>query len=149
MVKKIIVNLIILAIIFALGYGWIVRRIKASSGSILAAAEATNSQNADKFGVSSIKLPVKDAPGIDFPGIKRYESSVRTKYESTGGITTIEYQTHALEDVVLSYYKSELAKNDWVLQYSREKETCFIKANQKVTLKTQNIQGITYLTFVY
>ncbi len=145
MAIKIATGLVILLFVLEVGGGYFLHRAKSSLDSITSAVHIVSSQN----DANPEQLPIEDVAGADVPGITRFSALVRTKYQQSAGLTTVEYQTHYPVNQIISYYKSQLAKNDWVLDYAKEGEASFTKADQKIIVSAKNNKGITYLTISY
>lgn len=149
MAQKIALNLVILLMVLEISGALLLNKVKTTTDNFLLAANSTSSQNHEIIGVSSEQLPVEDVSGADLIGVRRYERLVRTKYHQTfNGVTAIEYQTHDLANIVLSYYKTQLAKDDWLLISSQDNHAEFLKNDQQIILKTQTNNGITMLTII-
>jgi len=144
--KRLAITLIITLLVLNLGLLYFLySKVKASADSL------STAETPGRFSLPGINnsgnVPTTDVAGEDIAtGVTRYKISVRTKYEVASGVTTVTYQTRNPASLVLGYYKTELAKNNWILQYSDNSQIIFSRNNQILTLKVSTQNGVT--TFI-
>lgn len=153
MSKKLAVTIIIILLVLNLGVGYFLYfSIRAKADSITTsakdAASTATTQNASLFGLNTSGLPKSDVEGVDPAGITRYPKAIRSVYTKQDGAETVEYKVLAPVNVVLAYYKTQLAKNDWVINFSSSDTIVFNKAAQKISITGVNKSGITTYTIV-
>jgi hypothetical protein len=81
-------------------------------------------------------LPGSDVAGQDITGVGRYQGSVRTSYSVSGGVTTVEYQTKDSPTAVLTYFKTQLASNGWILEKASNTDIKFSYGASIITIST-------------
>ena len=120
----------------------------ALSDSAKDAAGNVGSQNDSIFALNGT-LPKADVTGEDPLGLIRYKGAIRSAYTKIAdGSTSVEYQALAPVNVVLSYYKTQLAKNNWILNSSTADKIVFSKGAQTATVTAATAKGVTTYTIV-
>lgn len=132
--KRFVVTAIIILVVLNLGaVSWFYFKVKASAESATVAAE-----NATTFSsaTTDAKLPTEDVTGQDLAGLERYKSAVRTFYNKGTNSITLEYKVNVPASLILNFYKSQLATQNWILQNSKQDSTSFIKEKAKIEIET-------------
>lgn len=151
MSKKFAIITIIVLLVLNIGVGYFVfhsAQVKADelTASAKSAAGSASSQNAEMFSLNG-SLPKADVAGEDPIGLTRYKGAMRTAYtKAADGKITVEYKVLAPVNVVLSYYKTQLAKNNWILNLSTADSIVFTKDAQTVTMTAATALGVTTYT---
>lgn len=154
MSKRFALTMIFVLFLLNLGVGFgLYYQAKVSADSLASSAkDAANnatSQNFLKFGQIVGKMPKTDTEGKDISGIIRYKGSIRTGYKEAAGITTVEYKILVPANVVLGYYKTQLARGSWVLEDSSSEKITFSKEKEKITISIlDTTDGITTYNIV-
>lgn len=154
MSKRLVIFLIIILVVLNLGFvGFLYYKMKVSASEIALSADAavndaTNSKkstNLLKLTLGKSEIPKADVAGVDVPGLTRYRDDVRSSYnQNTNGTVTAEYKTTAAANVILSYYKTQLAENDWILLSADSAKIVFTKDKKNITITAAtNSNGIT------
>lgn len=142
----IIIIMILLALNLSLGYFlYYTAKVKADelTNSAKEAAGNVGSQNDTVFALNG-NLPKADVAGEDPIGLTRYKGAVRSAYtKAANGAITAEYKVLAPVNVVLSYYKTQLAKNGWILSASTADKIVFTKDAQTATVTAATAKGVT------
>lgn len=113
------------------------------------AAGRVTSQNASLFGLDTSDLPKTDVTGNDPAGITRYQKAMRSAYtKSDNGTETAEYKVLAPVNVVLVYYRTQLAKNNWILNSASDSAILFTKDAQQISISGTNVSGVTTYTMI-
>jgi hypothetical protein len=140
-----ITGIVVLLVLNAGAVYWLYAQAKASANSITSAT--SNSSRFTLPGISSsASLPTSDVAGEDLAGLQRYKGAVRTKFDNSSGVTTIEYQSKDPASTILGFYKSELAQNDWILLYSSPTKIIFSQGDKKITIEVAVQNGVTTFT---
>lgn len=151
MSKKFAIITIIVLLVLNIGVGYFVfhsAQVKADelTASAKSAAGSASSQNAEMFSLNG-SLPKTDVAGEDPLGLIRYKGAMRTAYTKTAdGKITVEYKVLAPVNVVLSYYKTQLGKNNWILNLSTADSIVFTKDAQMATMTATTALGVTTYT---
>ena len=146
--KKFAIITIVFLIIINLGVGYFIfysARSKADdlTNSAKVAASNASTQNDAKFSLNGT-LPKSDVAGEDPIGLTRYKGAVRSAYmKADDGTVKVEYKVLAPVNVILSYYKTQLAKNSWILNSSSVDSIIFTKDTQKATMTAATAKGVT------
>jgi len=149
--KKTAIIIIVFLLALNLGVGYFIfysARSKADelTASAKVAAGNASTQNDTKFNLTGT-LPKEDVAGEDPIGLIRYKGAIRTAYiKADDGTIKVEYKVLAPVNVVLSYYKTQLAKNNWILNTSATDNIIFTKDAQKVTVTAVTAKGVTTYT---
>ena len=151
MSRKFAIITIIVLLVLNIGVGYFVfysARSKADelTNSAKEAAGNASTQNDAKFSLTGT-LPKSDVEGEDPIGLIRYRGAVRSVYmKADDGTLKVEYKVLAPINVVLSYYKTQLAKNSWILNSSATDSIIFTKETQKATMTAVTAKGVTTYT---
>ncbi len=131
--KRFVVTAIIILVVLNLGVvSWFYFKMKASAESATTAAE-----NATTFSTATnTKLPNEDVVGQDLAGLERYQGAIRTFYENDLNSITLEYKSKDAASLILNFYKSQLASQNWILQNSEQDSAIFIKEKAKIEIET-------------
>lgn len=121
----------------------ILNKVKVSADSASQASQNIDSFSFSNFDSSLGKIPDKDVVGSDFEGVARYKDSVRTKYIETEKSINIEYQVKEPANLVLNYYKTLLAKSDWVVASYSSGKIEFSKDNKLISVETTSSNSVT------
>lgn len=144
--RRLVISLILILVVLNGGIiYWMFVKAKASADSL---GTATNSSFSLKD-IGSAKLPSQDVEGVEISGIQRYRGAVRTKYDSFGGVISAEYQTKDPVNLVLGYYKTQLAKNNWIIVSSNQVKIVFQKESKNISVEASAQKGITTFTIIY
>jgi len=149
--KKTAIIFLVILIVLNIGVGYFIfysARSKADelTASAKVAASNASTQNDTKFNLTGT-LPKEDAVGEDPIGLTRYKGAIRTVYtKADDGAINIEYKVLAPVNVVLGYYKTQLAKNNWILNSSAADSIIFTKETQKATMTAVTAKGVTIYT---
>lgn len=157
MSKRLAVSLIVILLVVNLGFiGFAYYKAKVSASEVVSSAStAVNSTSENKSLSNTLKLnlakkeiPTADVVGQDLGGLIRPRGDIRSSYkQNTDGTFSAEYKTTTAANVILSYYKTQLAKNNWILQSSTLGKIVFIKASQIITITaTTDSNGVTTYT---
>lgn len=95
---------------------------------------------------ADVTLPKEDVFGEDLAGIARFPGSTRTSYQKNDLSSVVEYQALDKPEKVLLYFKSLLAKDNWVLKETSPVQIQFVKADQSVLIKVAQENGLTIYT---
>ena len=144
--KRFVVTVIIILATLNLGaVGWFYFKMRASAESATTAAE-----NATTFSsaTTTTKLPNEDVAGQDLAGLERYKGAIRTFYEKDSNNSVIfEYKVNAPASLILNFYKSQLAGQNWILQNSKTDSASFIKEKAKIEIFTLENKSNKITTF--
>lgn len=149
--RKFAIITIIVLLVLNIGVGYFIfysARSKADelTNSAKVAAGNASTQNDAKFSLTG-SLPKSDVAGEDPIGLRRYKGAVRSVYaKADDGTIKVEYKVLAPVNVVLSYYKTQLAKNNWILSTSATDNIVFTKDTQKATIAAVTAKGVTTYT---
>lgn len=156
MSKRFVIVSIIILLVLNLGVAYfILRKSKTSADTITtsastAANEATTSKSSF-FDFLKGSIPKEDVAGEDPLNIVRYRGAIRTKYtkDNTDKVV-VEYKVAASKSVVLSYYRTNLARNGWILEEASPDKIIFNKGNVLVTISAQTDEkGVTTFTISF
>ena len=151
MSKKLAIIIIVFLLVLNLGVGYFIfysARSKADelTNSAKEAASNASTQNDAKFSLTGT-LPKEDVAGEDPIGLVRYKGAVRSAYsKADDGTIKVEYKVLTPVNVILSYYKTQLAKNNWILSTSAADNIVFTKDIQKATVIAATAKGVTTYT---
>lgn len=149
--KKFAIITILVLLALNIGVGYFVfysAQVKADelTASAKQAAGSASSQNAEMFSLNG-SLPKTDVAGEDPIGLIRYKGAMRTAYsKNSDGTIKVEYKVLAPVNVILSYYKSQLGKNNWILNSSSTDSIIFTKETQRATVTAATAKGVTTYT---
>jgi hypothetical protein len=140
-----ITGIVVLLILNGGAIYWLYTQAKASAESVTSAT--SNSSRFSLPGInSSASLPTSDVSGQEITGLQRYTGAVRTKFANSAGVTKIEYQSKDPASTILAFYKTQLAKNGWILLYSSPTKIIFSKDGKKITVEAAVQNGVTTFT---
>lgn len=143
--KFVIVSILILLILNGGVIYWMFVKAKASADSL-------NSATTSSFSLKDIgnaKLPSQDVVGDEIPALERYKGAIRTKYDNASGIISVEYQSKDPANLVLGFYKTQLAKSSWIVNSISPTKIVYQKNNKKISIETSSLKGITTFTISY
>ena len=147
--KRLLVTAILILIVLN---GWAVYFIYHKTKVLAESATnaASNAQTFSGFGQGK-SLPAADVAGEDVTGINRYKGSIRTSYQKINNKTTIEYQTKDTAQAVLTFFKTQLASDSWILEEARSDSITFLKNNSLITISVSENKNdkITTIKIVY
>lgn len=157
MSKRLAITLIIILLLLNLTFaGFIFYKFKTSVNGLTASADSAASSTANstsvanllKLTVGKIEMPKVDVSGQDPVGIIRHRGDIRSGYlQNSNGTTAIEYKTTTAKNVVLSYYRTQLAKNNWIFQNATSDQIIFSKEGRVATISAStSSNGITTYT---
>ncbi|HBO60564.1 TPA: hypothetical protein DD449_02690 [Candidatus Berkelbacteria bacterium] len=149
MSKKLVTSLILILLTLNFGAGYFIyysARVKADNLGTSAknAVGSVSTQNANLFGLNTAALPKTDVSGEDPVGTTRYPKAVRVSFlKAADGTVAAEYKVLAPVNVVLSYFKTQLAKESWIISASSSDSIVFFKNAQNVSISGTNDSGVT------
>ena len=157
MSKRFAITLIIVLVALNLGFVWFAySKIKTSASGLTSSANSAASSTADSTSfVNSLKLslgkkeiPAADLAGNDLGGLTRTRGDVRSGFtQNANGTATAEYKTTTAANIILSYYRTQLARSSWIMQSATDEKIVFSKDNQIITISAStNSNGITTYT---
>lgn len=152
MSKRFAVSTILVCLALNIGFGYFIYTsfMSEANGIITSASEAASSvgsQSLLKANLSKDKMPSADVAGVDPAEITRYKGAIRSTYNNDNNMIKVEYKVLAAPNIILSYYRTQLANKDWILQSTTKEKIVFIKADKTATVDASVDQsGITTYT---
>lgn len=150
MSKRFAIGVILILLVLNLGVGYFIfYKAKASADTLTSSASeaASSATSQNLLNLNKADLPSSDVEGEDPAGITRYKGSVRSAYNNDNGKVVVEYKVVAAPNVVLSYYKTQLAENNWILEKAASETAEFAKDSQLIDIEAKIDQaGITTFT---
>ena len=137
-----LIILIVILAILNLGLGFLWWKGKIFLNDFIESAKKAAYSN--RWGASAdVVLPTVDVKGEEIPGMTRLAGSVRILYQKVDGQILAQYQTTEQLAVVLDYFKSQLAKNNWILVQTDDQKIIFSKDKQQITISADQKDNIT------
>ena len=157
MSKRLVIFLIIALITLNLGFiGFAYYKFKTTVNAFSVSADsaanttvnATNAKNLLKLNSGKNEIPSTDIAGQDLAGVARPRGDVRSAYtQNPNGTATVEYKTMTAANIILSYYRTALAQNNWILQSATSEKIILTTGGQTLTITAStNSNGVTTYT---
>lgn len=107
--------------------------VKKFSASAQSAADSSSRWSFLKTAADT-GLAESDVAGEDIPVIGRSAGSIRTGFAKSDNSVKIGYETPDAPEQVLNFFKSQLAKNNWIVSEMAADKIIFTQNNQKITV---------------